>query len=345
VVSYEGSAENRAKVLAAAHATASWVRARRATWTDVPLPVPAPALPELSRAAPIEAVIPAPERVSEPPLVDEGPSAWNETVRPALGRWAPRIGAAALVGVGIAAAVRYGPSIWRAASASASRIAANAPSPSSVLSSPPAPAATTGALHIVSTPAGARVLVDGQPRGVTPLTLIEVEPGRHTIVLQGSAGTITRVVAVAPGTTAEVDESIFSGWVVVYAPFEVSISESGRALRPDDRNEIMLPAGPHELRFVNRALGFVETRRVDLKPGDRVSISLKPAQTSISVTASEPAEVWVDGVRLGETPLAGAPLDLGTHELVVRRAAGGERRMTIRATVQPVAIAVDFSRP
>lgn len=344
MASYEGADENRAKVLAAAHAAASWARARRATWTDAPLPLPEPEPPSPARAPePIVSIEAAPE--PEPaPIIEEGPSAWTETVQPAIARWAPRIAAAALLAAAALAAVRYAPALWRAASSSASRMAARAPG-AAAEPAPSAAARTTGALHIVSTPSGARVLVDGTARGVTPLTLEEVTPGRHTIVLQSPAGTIQRVVAVAPGTTAEVDESIFSGWVVVYAPFDLSITEAGRALRPDDRNEIMLPAGPHELRFANRALGFEETQQVDLKPGDRVSISIKPPQTSISVTASEPAEVWVDGARIGETPLGAAPIDLGTHELLVRRLSGGERRMTIRATVQPVSIAVDFSRP
>jgi hypothetical protein len=50
-------------------------------------------------------------------------------------------------------------------------------------------------------------------------------------------------------------------------------------------------------------------------------------------------------VRLGETPIAGAPIELGTHEMVVRRLTGGERRITVRATVQPASIHVDLSRP
>ena len=189
------------------------------------------------------------------------------------------------------------------------------------------------------------MLVDGTVRGVTPLKVDDLAIGRHTIVLESSAGIIQRVVAVAPGTTTEIDESIFSGWVVVYAPFELSVTEGARTLRVDDRGEIMLPAGPHELRFANRALGFQEIRRVDLQPGARATISIKPARSSMTITASEPSEVWIDGTRLGETPLTGAPVDLGTHELLVKRAAGGERRLTITATVQPIAVNVDFSKP
>jgi hypothetical protein len=177
------------------------------------------------------------------------------------------------------------------------------------------------------------------------MTIDDVPAGRHTVMIQSSAGVVQRVIAVAPGTATEINESIFSGWVVVYAPFEITLAEGTRVLRLDDRGEIMLPAGPHELRLFNRALGFEEVRRVDLKPGDRATLSVQPQRTTIAVTANEPAEIWLDGVRVGSTPLVGAPVDVGTHELVVRRASGGDRRMTITATVQPVTINVDFSRP
>jgi hypothetical protein len=62
------------------------------------------------------------------------------------------------------------------------------------------------------------------------------------------------------------------------------------------------------------------------------------------VTASEPAEVLVDGVRAGDAPLADFPVDVGTREIVVRRAAGGERRVTVTITVKPYTLNVDFSR-
>src|SRR2546423_15640791 len=51
---------------------------------------------------------------------------------------------------------------------------------------PPAPAEPppeTAPLEITSTPSGADVFIDGQPRGVTPAT-VAVVPGRHNIVLQ-----------------------------------------------------------------------------------------------------------------------------------------------------------------
>jgi hypothetical protein len=60
------------------------------------------------------------------------------------------------------------------------------------------------------------------------------------------------------------------------------------------------------------------------------------------VTASDAAEVWLDGARIAETPLSGAPISLGTHELVVKRQAGGERRYTVTIGANPFTLNVDF---
>ncbi len=42
---------------------------------------------------------------------------------------------------------------------------------------------TTGSLSVTSTPAGAQVAVDGQPRGSTPISVTTLPPGAHTVTL------------------------------------------------------------------------------------------------------------------------------------------------------------------
>ena len=49
-----------------------------------------------------------------------------------------------------------------------------------------------------------------------------------------------------------------------------------------------------------------------------------------------------DGTRVGETPLNAVQVALGTHSIVVRRAAGGERRFTVTIGVTPFTLDVDF---
>jgi hypothetical protein len=151
-------------------------------------------------------------------------------------------------------------------------------------------------------------------------------------------------VTIAANETAEIDESIFSGWLAVRAPFDLSITEGARALRADDRGQVLLPPGPHDLRFVNRTLGYDQVHHVEVKPGEIATLAISLPRSTLNVTASEAAEVWIDGVRAGDTPLADAPIDVGTREIVVKRAAGGERRLTVTVTVKPYSLNVDFSK-
>jgi hypothetical protein len=336
VATHERPSAERAKIVAAGHAAASWARARRASWTDAPLVIPQPPPPaELFRPPP-----PLPPEPAGPGL-GERAGEWVAASGEPLKRWVPRL---AIVAALIAAAVFGGPPLLRSiTSTTPTRVLAPAAAPAR--GTPAAPTRSTGTLAVRSTPEGARVIVDGTPKGTTPVTISELPLGHHTVILESSAGTIERTITVTAGTVAEMDESIFSGFVTIYSPFEVAVTEGTRALSPDDRNQLMLPPGRHDLRLTNRALGFDEIRRVDLKPGQKATVSIAPQRSSISVTTSEPGDVWIDGARIGDAPIANVPVDLGTHEVVVRRTAGGERRFTITATVKPTVLNVDFSKP
>ena len=133
-----------------------------------------------------------------------------------------------------------------------------------------------------------------------------------------------------------------SGWVAVFAPFEITISEGDRGVPLDDRGRAMLTPGRHRLRFQNRDFGYDETRTVQVRPADTTTINLTP-ETTLSVTSNEPAEVLIDGTRAGETPFEGR-VSLGTHAVTVRTA-GAERQLTVAATSKPVQLEVDFSKP
>jgi len=203
----------------------------------------------------------------------------------------------------------------------------------------------TGRLQVTSVPPGARVTIDRRARGVTPLTVDGLAPGSHEVVLESAEGSVRETVDITADRTAEISPAIYSGWVQVSSSIEIAITEGTRAIHLDERNQVLLPPGIHELRFESRALGYRDTRRVEVKPGATTAISIVPSMSALTVTATLPAEVLVDGERVGETPLAGRPINLGTREIVVRSASGGERRFTMTVTVNPVRIDVDFSTP
>jgi PEGA domain-containing protein len=205
-------------------------------------------------------------------------------------------------------------------------------------------ASATGRLVVNSDPAGSRVLVDGKDRGITPLTLDDVPVGSHAVLIQNDQGSVQRTVVIATDRPVQLSESIYAGLLKVFAPFDLQITESGRALRLDDQNQVMMPSGRHELQIENRAFGYRQVTRVQVEPGVTTSLSVVPPPSALSVTSTIPATVEVDGEPAGGTPLNDAAIKLGTHEIVVRSAAG-DRRFTKAVTVAPVRIDVDFSKP
>jgi hypothetical protein len=203
----------------------------------------------------------------------------------------------------------------------------------------------TGHLQVRSDPPGARVLVDGSLRGETPVTLDDLSVGPHDLVLERGNGSIRRSVTITAAATAQVAEMVFPGWMTVFSPFDLVITEGGRPIRLDDRHQVMLPPGIHELRFENPTLGYEDVRKVDVSPGAIQSVSIVPPRSTLSVTSSLPAEVWLDGVSVGQAPVVDVPVDLGTREVVLKAVDGNQRRVTTTVTVKPATVAIDFSKP
>jgi hypothetical protein len=212
--------------------------------------------------------------------------------------------------------------------------------------SPTAAVATvsaTGVLHVSSEPTGATVSVDGQPRGKTPLIVSDLPIGSHALSVEASGGADYRAVDITSGEATLVDVMVFPGWVTIYAPIEMEVSERGRVLAMDEKNQAMLPSGRHVLTLRNQTLGYRDTRVVDVKAGAKVPLTVELPRSAITITTKPPAEVWIDGQRAGETPLLNVPINVGTRDLVFKIPSLGDRRMTVLVPVSAVKLEVDLT--
>ena len=210
---------------------------------------------------------------------------------------------------------------------------------------------TTGRLQVQSEPAGAKVSVDGTARGVAPVTVADLTPGDHEVILQSDAGTARHVVNVQAGTTASLVAPIaasavegpVSGWVSVRAPFTIEIREGGRLLGTTDTERIMVATGRHDLELVNETLGFRVTRSIQVPPGKVAPINLDLPNGVINLNASPWAEVWIDGHRVGETPIGNLQIPIGPHEVIFKHPQFGEKRHAISVTLSgPARLSVDM---
>jgi hypothetical protein len=210
----------------------------------------------------------------------------------------------------------------------------------------------TGMLVVHSQPAGAKVSVDGEPKGVAPITLEGLAPGDHEVILQNGAGGSSRhIVKVLAGTTASLvapvagppAEGPVSGWISVRAPFTIEIREDGQLLGTTEMDRLMLAAGRHELEFVNESLGYREKRPVHVPAGKVAALAIELPKGNVNLNAAPWAEVWIDGRRVGETPIGNLEVPIGSHEVVFRHPEFGERRHAISVTTAaPVRLSVDM---
>lgn len=218
----------------------------------------------------------------------------------------------------------------------------------------PQPAAVVGQLHVRSEPAGATVTVDGVRRGVTPMVVADLMPGEHLVLLESPAGAVRQPVTIEGGVTsslvvpmAAIDSTTApSGWLSVTSPIELQIREGERVLGTSLTDRIMLPTGRHELELVNDGLGFRASRAVQVTSGRVATVSIDVPNGTMALNALPWADVWLDGERVGETPIGNLSVRIGVHEVVLRHPDLGEQRHRLTVGLSGVSrLSVDLRRP
>jgi serine/threonine protein kinase len=210
----------------------------------------------------------------------------------------------------------------------------------------------TGRLSIRTQPVGAAVLLDGHPRGTTPVALADLAAGEHELVVELDGARERQVVTVAAGETTDVSVALTpggqvpsGGWVTFDVPYEMQVLENGRPIGTTT-GRLPLSAGPHVLQVVSDTLAFRTEVQVDVALGrvSRVPVALPTGVMHLN--AIPWAEVLVDGEKVGETPLGNLKVSVGPHEILFRHPDHGERRHAATVTAsEPLRLSVDLTQP
>lgn len=212
------------------------------------------------------------------------------------------------------------------------------------------PASVVGDVSVLTDPPHARVLVDGQPRGISPVVVGNLTPGEHKISVANDTGSAAGTVAVTAGSTVSVMFSLsqvsgpVGGWLSISSPFAVDIVEHDDVIG-SGASRIMLAAGRHDLTLANRSLGYEVAKRVDVTAGKTTPVRIEAPKVSVSVNARPWAEVLLDGTAVGETPIANLLVSVGSHEVLFRHPQFSEQKQTVLVTVKgPNRIAADLTK-
>ncbi len=214
---------------------------------------------------------------------------------------------------------------------------------------PVAPTVSDSAIEIRSDPPGGRVLVDGVARGTTPIVVTGLAAGRHQVQVSGPFRAVTRTVtlaasqqallvvtpartstaAPAPNDERPTRAAAGTGYITIQSPIVLRVVRNGDFVGTSEDSRLSLPVGNQVIGLENESVGFRDVRTVEVIGGKVTPVAVTLPKGEISINARPWAEVFVDGNRVGETPVSQMSLPVGIHEVLFRHPEHGERTVSV----------------
>lgn len=215
---------------------------------------------------------------------------------------------------------------------------------------------------VESHPAGAQVYLDGAARPEkTPATLEGLTAGVHELELRADAHVPRKVrfeltegtpstslviqlepapPAAAPSAKptlaradrpapASPDGAAESALLTITSNVPVSATLDGVKIGTAPVKAVRVKPGRRRLRLHNAVMGITRQAHVVLRPGRETLYEADFRKGRVDVSVRPWADVWIDGVQYGQTPLAGLELWEGNHKVRLVGPAG-EKRLQIQ---------------
>ena len=176
-----------------------------------------------------------------------------------------------------------------------------------------------------------------EPPIAAPPPVTEIKPDAAAPTVQSQAAPAPpKPAAPEPAAPARTETSAAAnpaplagrfGGVKLTSPIELQVLEGGAVLGKTG-SPIAIGEGTHQLDLVNETLGYRTRQTASVKAGQLTNLTVAVPNGKVSINAAPWADVWIDGVAAGQTPLANLSLPIGSHEIVFRHPQLGEQRQT-----------------
>jgi hypothetical protein len=124
----------------------------------------------------------------------------------------------------------------------------------------------------------------------------------------------------------------------------MEVFENGRRLGLTGTRLTLAP-GRYLLEIVSDTLAFRTEARVEVVAGRNSRLPVALPKGTVHLNAAPWAEVWVDGTKVGETPIGNLSLPIGPHEIVFKHPDLGEQLHAATVTAAaPLRLSVDMTR-
>ncbi len=194
-------------------------------------------------------------------------------------------------------------------------------------------------LDVTVQPVGAKVAVDGKPRGAAPCQIFDLAPGEHLLhVTAPSCKPLDEFVRVEPGGYVQKSYSLESekGLVLIKTvPEGADVKYNGVSLGTTPLLVTTLPSG--QTHVFELSLNGYQPRRIDIPLEGRTPVvreeNLALDSGTVTLTTTPPgATVTVNGVERGVTPTTLSNIPKGLASISVRLAGYRDETREIRVT-------------
>lgn len=228
------------------------------------------------------------------------------------------------------------------------------------INAPLIPVATRGNLQVSSSPAGASVFVDGNYYGTTPATVGNLATGSHTVSLRlAGYAEYSTTVSISAGSTTTINPVLTSS--PTYGSISVTSAPAGAGVYLDGTyqgrtglgqpfNIVSVQPGTHGIHL--SLPGYQDySATITVNSGVITPVFVKfvaaPAQTDGNINiASSPsgAEVYVDNVYQGYSPLTVHNVASGTHSVLMKLSGYDDWQTAVQVTAgQTVPVTATFT--
>ena len=188
---------------------------------------------------------------------------------------------------------------------------------------PGAPVVTTGTVSVTTVPPGAQIVVDGQARGLAPLTL-SLPAGAHTLELRGGSDVRTMPISVSAGQ--QISQYVELAKAATFGRLEVRSEPAGAQVTIDGTERGKSPVAvdalaPGEHSVVLQSDIATVKQTVTIEAGQTASLVVPlasaegaPVSGWISVTTPVDVQVYENKRLLGTTQSDRIMVSAGRHE-------------------------------
>jgi len=182
-----------------------------------------------------------------------------------------------------------------------------------------------GFLTVISTPSGAEVSIDGESVGTTPLKYYLVPAGEHNVtVSMRNYHEYKETVTVEPKEVTLVNATleVLKGKLTITSePTNATVIIDGNEVGKTPLENYTLPVGLHQV--IVKMPGYKdEVFNVSIQAGKLLTfhVELSPKTGMITINSNPSgAEVYIDGQKVGETPLEHYVLPIGLHQVLIKK--------------------------